>query len=127
MEPIMAGLDLMPVLNEVMMYAMYGAMGMVMWGIKAFIKKIGFEADATQIARVEAALSNGLRFGKDELMKKAKEAGMNDVEIKNQMAMVAAQYAVSQVPGAAKAMGYSPEQLKDWASTIMSKPENGGQ
>jgi hypothetical protein len=123
---VMTGLDLMPVLNEVLMYVMYGLMGMIMWGVKAFIKKIGFEADATQIARVEAALSNGLNFGKDALMKKAKEAGMDDIEIKNEMARVAAKYAAIQVPGATKAMGYSPEQLRDWASTIMDKPKDGG-
>lgn len=121
METITAGLDLMPVFNEILLYAVGGLVGMGMWLFKAAIKKMGFEADKTQIDRVREALNNGLIMGKSYVLEKAEGAGMNNVLIKNNIALMAAKYAAKQVPSAVKKMGYTPEQLRNWASTVLEK------
>ncbi len=124
METITAGLDLMPIFNEILVYAVAGLAGMAMWLFKTAIKKMGFEADATQIDRVREAIKNGLVMGKGYVLEKAEGSGMNNVLIKNNIALMAAKYAAMQVPSAVKKMGYTPEQLRNWAATVLEKDKS---
>lgn len=126
MEPVMAGL--MPVMYEIAQALMMVLGGFAIWGIKKFAKKVGYEADATQIARVESALMNGLEFGKARILDKAKKSGMDNIMIRNQLALVAAKYVAAQVPSAVKEMKFTPGQLRNWASSILDKkePATGG-
>lgn len=87
-------------------------------------QRYGVEVDEKSNNRIREAIENGIELAQSNIPPQLK--GEYETERNKFISKFAAKYANTQVPGVIKKMNVSPENLKNWSSSTVSKKINEG-
>ncbi len=110
-QAALAPVDFAPVVGTVLEILAAGLLAIGMWAVNKLAAKLKLDIEARHREALYAALAAGINYAKNKIA--AASEGRSALNIQNDLARFAAQYAVSKVPDAVRHFGLSPERVQE--------------
>jgi hypothetical protein len=102
-DTVTYALDLQPILDVTIQFLSVALMALGGWAIKHFGDRMKLAKDDQIRGYLDVALTNGIRWGADQVAVKSK--GWSTIQVRNEVIAHAAGFAIAQVPDALKRFG----------------------